>query len=154
MNKSKIALGLDIGARRIGVARGDLEVRLASPLTAIFNDETVMDEIAKIIFDTKSSLIVIGLPRDNNGQETEQSKFCRDFAHDLKMILENRDFDVEIILQDESLTSVIAEDNLRSRKNFDEKMLRDGTLDSEAAVIILQDYLENSKRSENDFAKN
>ena len=46
-------------------------------------------------------------------------------------------------MQDESLTSIEAEEELRrDKRHFNDKMLRDGTLDSQAAVIILTDYLE------------
>ena len=49
---------------------------------------------------------------------------------------------VEVVFQDESLTSVQAEAMLRrDKKHFKEQMLRDGTLDSQAAVVILTDYL-------------
>jgi len=139
-------LGLDVGARRIGVARADLEVRLASPLQAIFNDGSVLEELIRLVDETGAEFIVVGLPRDNNGQETAQSKFSRDFAHDLHEALVNEDYNVEIVFQDESLTSVTAEDNLKKRKSFNIKMLCDGTLDSEAAVIILTDYLEGIKK--------
>lgn len=142
MGDTRIALGLDIGARRIGVARGDLDVKLASPLDAVFNDDDVLENMIKIVDETGADLLVIGLPRDNNGGETAQSKFSRDFADDLRQALINADYDVEIVFQDESLTSIAAEENLKKRKNFDPKMLRDGTIDSEAAVIILQDFLE------------
>lgn len=139
-------MGLDVGARRIGVARADLEVRLASPLQAIFNDGSVLEELIRLVDETGAEFIVVGLPRDNNGQETAQSKFSRDFAHDLHEALVNEDYNVEIVFQDESLTSVTAEDNLKKRKSFNIKMLCDGTLDSEAAVIILTDYLEGIKK--------
>ena len=141
-----MVLGLDVGARRIGVARADLEVRLASPLQAIFNDGSVLEELIRLVDETGAEFIVVGLPRDNNGQETAQSKFSRDFAHDLHEALVNEDYNVEIVFQDESLTSVTAEDNLKKRKSFNIKMLCDGTLDSEAAVIILTDYLEGIKK--------
>ncbi|MCL2037838.1 Holliday junction resolvase RuvX [Candidatus Saccharibacteria bacterium] len=142
MSDSRVILGLDIGARRIGVARGDTEVKLASPLDAVFNDDEVLENLIKVVDNTDADLIVVGLPRDNRGGETFQSKFSRDFAHDLQQALINADYDVEFAFQDESLTSIEAEENLRKRKKFDPKMLRDGTIDSEAAVIILQDFLE------------
>ena len=143
---NRVVLGLDVGARRIGVARADFEVRLASPLSAIFNDGTALEELIKLVDETSANLIVVGLPRDNNGQETAQSKFSRDFAHDLHEALVNEGYNIEIVFQDESLTSVTAENNLKKRKNFNIKMLRDGTLDSEAAVIILTDYMEGIKK--------
>ena len=142
MNSRDVIVGLDIGAKRIGVSRGDLEVRLASPLPAISNDNEVMDVIISLVREIGANLVVIGLPRDSYGSETLQSEFSRSFAARLSEALLDARLNVRITLQDESLTSIAAEDNLRSRKDFNDKMLRDGTLDSEAAALILQDFLE------------
>jgi len=138
MSNSGVGIGLDVGTRRIGVARGDFEMRIATPLPALLNDKETFQNIAKIIQDNNAKLIVVGLPRDAEGRETNQSQISRDFATQLKNYL-----NIKIHLQDESLTSVLAEENLRNRKNFDDSMLRNGVLDSEAAAIILQDFLDN-----------
>ncbi|MDR0957271.1 MAG: Holliday junction resolvase RuvX [Candidatus Nomurabacteria bacterium] len=134
---SKIVIGLDVGERRIGVARGDFGVKIASPLQPLVNDEQIFSNIAEIASKNRAETIVIGLPRNASGQETAQSEYSRDFASKLADFTE-----VKIVFQDESLTSIEAEKNLRRRKNFNENMLRDGTLDSEAATLILQDFLE------------
>ncbi|MCL2280938.1 Holliday junction resolvase RuvX [Candidatus Saccharibacteria bacterium] len=143
MNKSGVVIGLDIGARRIGVARGDLEVRIATPLPALTNDETIFANICQLVEKNHAEIIVIGLPRDAKGQETAQSQISRNFATELANHLA-----IKICLEDESLTSVLAEKNLRARKNFQVSMLRDGALDSEAATIILQDFLDNQREVE------
>jgi len=132
-----MVVGLDVGTRRIGVARGDMETKIASPLQPLIRDDDVFDNIAEIIRENQAEIAVIGLPRDQAGRETAQSTFSRNFAKDLATKTS-----VKIVFQDESLTSVEAEKNLRSRKNFRESMLRDGTLDSESAALILQDFLE------------
>lgn len=138
MNKQGgIILGFDVGTRRIGVARGDLDVRVSFPLEPIANDNSVFDIISNLLKDNNPVMIVVGLPRDSMGGETEQSKFSRDFGSSLEGL-----FGVKVFFQDESLTSVIAESNLRLRKDFKESMLRDGTLDSESAALILADFLE------------
>lgn len=141
---SEIVLGVDVGTRRIGLAWGDTEVKLASPLEAVFNDGEALDKITQLATRMNVSTIVVGLPRNNNGEETEQSKFSRQFADDLGDTLAIKSLDnINIVMQDESLTSIEAEDMLRSdKRHFSEKMLRDGTLDSQAAVVILTDYLE------------
>jgi putative Holliday junction resolvase len=137
-----VVVALDVGARRIGVARGDASVRLASPLPALFNDGDILDKLRLLIRENEAETVVIGLPRDINGKETGQSEFTRQFAHDLREVLTNAEMNIEIVFQDEGLTSIEAEELLRKRKNFSEAMLRDGTIDSEAAVVILTDYLE------------
>ncbi|MCL1876728.1 Holliday junction resolvase RuvX [Candidatus Saccharibacteria bacterium] len=134
---NKKILGLDIGQRRVGVASGDAAVKIASPLPPIANDAQVFQKIVGLVDDNSIKTIVVGLPRDQEGRETKQSRFSRDFADELAKFTS-----VKIVFQDESLTSAAAEENLRARRNFDDRMLRDGTLDSEAAAIILQDFLE------------
>ena len=141
---SEIVLGVDVGTRRIGLAWGDTEVKLASPLEAVFNDGEALDKITQLATRMNVSTIVVGLPRNNNGEETKQSKFSRQFADDLGDTLAIKSLDnINIVMQDESLTSIEAEDMLRSdKRKKKKKMLRDGTLDSQAAVVILTDYLE------------
>lgn len=142
----RIALGLDVGTRRIGVARGDSDVRLASPLPPVLNDGKVLDELTKTIQKNDVQVVVVGLPRNSEGGETKQSQYSRQFADDLRDTLANNGYSVDIVFQDESLTSIEAEDLLkRDKRHYNDRMLRDGTLDSEAAVIILQDYLEGLK---------
>lgn len=139
-----VILGLDVGVRRIGVAWGDDEVRLAAPLEPIVNDGEALDKLAKLIIRMGVSTVVVGLPRNNDGMETQQSKYSRQFADDLVDTLIAQEVnDVDIVMQDESLTSIEAEDMLkRDKRHYNDRMLRDGTLDSQAAVIILTDYLE------------
>jgi putative Holliday junction resolvase len=141
MNKGGVVIGLDIGTRRIGVACGDFEVCIAAPLPALLNERTIFTDISWLIKKNRAEAVVVGLPRDADGKETTQSQVSRDFATKLASYT-----DANICFQDESLTSVLAEKNLRERRNFSEIMLRDGTLDSEAATIILQDFLNRNKR--------
>lgn len=139
MNVDRV-VGLDIGDKRIGVSIGDTEVKIASPLAPLANDETIFRQIDNLLIQNDAKIVVIGLPRNAEGQETAQSVVVRNFATEL-----SAKTDAKIVFQDESLTSVLAERRLRERKNFSESMLRDGTLDSEAAQLILADYLEGSR---------
>jgi putative Holliday junction resolvase len=142
MSSQRVVIGLDVGSARIGAARGDQAVRIASPLAMIPNDQTAFTAIAQLVKDNHAETVVIGLPRDANGQETAQSQISRDFAAQLSQAVT-----VPILFQDESLTSIAAERNLRARKGFREQMLRDGTLDSEAAALILTDFLEDARNA-------
>lgn len=137
MNNGGVVIGLDVGTCRIGVARGDKAVKVASPLLVLSNDDKIWNNLQQLLESAHAETVVIGLPRDAEGQETAQSKISRDFATKLSEIIS-----IPVVFQDESLTSITAEQNLRTRKNFQEQMLRDGTLDSEAAALILADYLE------------
>ena len=127
-------IGLDIGERRIGVARADSETRIAVPVGTIEVDGSEWQKLIQIARTYNTNLFVLGLPRSNEGNETEQSTYVRNFAKTLMAKIP----EAKIRLQDESLTSVVAEERLKKRK----KNYQKGEIDTEAATIILQDFLE------------
>lgn len=127
-------IALDVGTKRIGVAKADSNVRIAVPYSAIEVDGEEFQKIASLARAWDINSFVLGLPRNASGEETEQSRYVRHFAKQLKESLP----DAKICFQDESLTSVEAEKRLKGRK----KGYKKGDIDSEAATIILQDFLE------------
>lgn len=127
-------IALDVGTKRIGVAKADSKVRIAIPYSAVEVDGGEFQKIASLARAWDIDSFVIGLPRNSQGQETEQSRYVRQFARDLKKAIPG----AKICFQDESLTSVEAEKRLKNRK----KGYKKGDIDSEAATIILQDFLE------------
>lgn len=127
-------IALDVGTKRIGVAKADSSVRIAIPYSAVEVDGNEFKKIASLARAWDISSFVIGLPRNSKGEETEQSKYARRFAQELKRQIPN----AKVCFQDESLTSVEAEKRLKNRK----KGYKKGDIDSEAAAIILQDFLE------------
>lgn len=133
-------LGLDVGTKRIGVSKADSKVKIAVPHTTINVDGTEFEQIEHIAGIYNANHIVIGLPRNSRGEETEQSTYSREFAIKLKTLLP----EVKIYLQDESLTSVEAENRLKARQ----KQYQKGDIDAEAATIILQDFLEILSRND------
>lgn len=127
-------IALDVGTKRIGVAKADSAVRIAVPFPAVEVDGNEFKKIASLARAWDINSFVLGLPRNSQGEETEQSRYVRSFAKDLKRALP----EAKIAFQDESLTSVEAEKRLKGRK----KSYKKGDIDSEAATIILQDFLE------------
>ncbi len=127
-------IALDVGTKRIGVAKADSAVRIAIPYSAVEVDGEEFQRIASLARAWDIHNFVLGLPRNSQGEETEQSRYVRQFAKDLKRAIPS----AKICFQDESLTSVEAEKRLKSRK----KGYKKGDIDSEAAAIILQDFLE------------
>ena len=127
-------IGLDIGTKRIGVARADSSTRIAVPVGFINVDGSEWQKIAQMANIHGTSWFVLGLPRSNEGNETKQSQYVRQFAKELIQ----RVPEAKIRFQDESLTSVEAESRLKARRKAYEK----GEIDAEAAAIILQDFLE------------
>ena len=138
-------IGLDVGTKRIGVARADSTTRMAVPSGFINVDGSEWTEIIKLAKLYSTNWFVLGLPRSNEGNETKQSLYVREFS---KKLLQNLP-DAKIRFQDESLTSVEAEERLKSRKKTYER----GEIDSEAAAIILQDFLESFNKNDLNVAK-
>ncbi len=132
MGKSKQLLGLDVGAVRIGVALADTGVRISVPHDYIEVDGSEIAAIAELVTRNNVDTIVVGYPRNQSGEPTKQTAFVEEFCQKLV------DLDADVVFQDESLTSVIAEQRLTSRR----KTYTKGEIDSEAAAIILQDYME------------
>lgn len=131
----KNLMALDVGTRRIGVALAETGVRIAVPFTTIEvddNDHSELDEINRLITRENIDILVIGLPRNSSGEETAQSVYTKKFARNFESLVS------KITFQDESLTSVQAENLLKSYK----KPYSKGDIDMNAAAIILQDYLE------------
>lgn len=133
MSHNKIFLALDVGEKRIGAAIGDNEVRIAIPFDTIETDGYELERIARIVVDEKVDTVVVGYPRNQSGEPTAQTQYVEEFAKQLD------DIAPRLAFQDESLTSVLAEQQLKSYGRPYTK----GDIDARAAAIILQDYLEN-----------
>lgn len=125
-------MALDVGERRIGVAIASTIAKVASPFDAIINDDKVFDTIESLIDQNNIGAIIVGLPRNMQGEETKQSEYVRGFITRLK-----QNTSLPVVLQDESLTSVHAEEHLKESK----KTYSKGQIDSESAAIILNDYI-------------
>lgn len=132
MSKTKSLLALDVGEARIGAAIADTAVRIAIPFGAIEVDGNELTEIARIVVKEGTSTIIVGYPRNQSGEPTAQTEYVENFASQLS------DMADEVVFQDESLTSVMAEQRLKDRGG----QYTRGDIDAEAATIILQDYLE------------
>ncbi len=131
---------LDVGARRIGVALASSIARLPAPYTTIDLGKVgnPRDEIKHIVDDNFVEVLVVGLPRDMGGYSTEQTQYALSFAKNLEEVL-----DIPIVMQDEAVTSVAAEDRLKNRG----KPYQKADIDAEAACIILEDYFTQSGRN-------
>lgn len=128
-------LALDVGERRIGVARARLDVRIAQPFTTLENPEQFVPDIQKLVESEKAAALVIGLPRGLAGQETAQTAAVQKFAEGLEPHVA-----VPLYFTDEAATSVGAEAELKRRG----KPYSKGDVDALAATYILEDYLANN----------
>ena len=130
-------IGLDVGEKRIGVAKVDSSTRIAIPVGFVENDDETWGKLASVARMNSTDFFVLGLPRSNEGNETKQTLYVRQFAR----VLSEKIPGARVRFQDESLTSVEAEARLKKRKKSYER----GEIDAEAATIILQDFIENFK---------
>ena len=129
---SRTLISLDVGEKRIGVAVADDSVRIAIPFTTIETDGNEIATIARLMIEQKAEILVVGYPRNQQGEATAQTQYVENFAEQLTELAP------KLVFQDESLTSVIAEQRLIAQK----KPYTKGDIDANAASIILQDYLE------------
>lgn len=136
MAQSKSYLALDVGERRIGVALGDSSVRIAIAYETLLVDGSEIDQISQLVARESIDTIVVGYPRNQSGETTAQTRYVEDFANKIK------DLSPHLLFQDESLTSVHAEQRL---KQFGGPYTK-ADIDMQAAAIILQDYLDKEFR--------
>jgi len=134
-------MGVDYGVRRIGIAIGDTEVRIAMPLATVEGTgEPTRDarRVADLGQEQEVAAFVVGLPLNMNSGESEQTALTRRFAAELER-LGGR----PVHLQDERLTSFAAEETLREVGAVDRRGR--GLTDRIAAQKILQDYLDRTQ---------
>jgi putative Holliday junction resolvase len=128
-------LGIDYGTKRVGLAHGD-EIGVATPLPALTDaDEAVRwRKLGELIRQRRITDLVLGYPYNMDGSVGFKAKEVDAFAARLKA-----EFGLPVHLVDETLTSAEAESSI-AKKN--RRALRDtGLVDSRAACLILQDFL-------------
>jgi len=137
MGSKGTVMAFDFGLKRIGVAVGDRETRIAHPLETIAEEANAarFGRIQALIEEWRPHALVVGLPLSLAGEEHELSKRCRRFAHQL-----HGRFGLPVELVDERLTSVVAETRLQEAGVGGRE--RKAVLDSVAAQEILQSYLD------------
>jgi len=126
-------LALDVGERRIGVALADAGVRFAHPLTTLERTADIFEQIKKLIDEHRAATIIVGLPRGLDGQTTEQTRRAEAFVDELQ-----QHTDVPIRWQDEALTSVKAEAELKATHK---QAYNKADVDALAATYILEDFI-------------
>ncbi len=128
-------LALDLGRVRIGVAISDELQLLAHPLETIPANDQAIARLAQIIREKKVDHIVVGIPRQMNGQIGAAATEALRFVEKLRAILP-----CPVVTWDERLTTVAAHRALRDagKKTRDTR----GYVDQVAAQMILQGYLD------------
>ena len=135
-------LGLDLGSRTLGVAISDKTGFIASSLKVIRHNEEydrLLDEVKKLVEELEIDAIVLGFPKNMNNTIGPKGELSLEFKEKLETIS-----GLEIVLQDERLTSVISNQVMImadvSRKKRKKKV------DGIAAQLILQSYLDKIRK--------
>ena len=127
-------LCLDMGERRIGVARGETRAGIATPVTTIRRRSWQHDcaVVRRLLETHRAETLVIGLPISLDGALHAQGKRIRAEGERLEALL-----DVPVVFWDERFSTVIAEERLRESPTG---ARRKASLDAAAAAVILESY--------------
>jgi putative Holliday junction resolvase len=129
-------LGIDYGTKRVGLAHGD-EVGVATPLPALVeaDDPARWSRLREVVRQRRITDLVLGYPYNMDGSVGFKAKEVDAFAARLKA-----EFGLPVHLVDETLTSYVAEASVPKKARRDVRA--SGLIDSRAACLILQDFLD------------
>lgn len=133
-------IGLDLGTKTLGIAISDITGTIATSYKIIRHDNDfnyLIKELKNIIEEKQIQTIVLGLPKNMNNTIGERAQMVLEFKNMLEI------FNLPIILEDERLTTRVAE-NILINANVSRKK-RKKVIDKMAANVILQSYLDRSK---------
>ena len=137
-------LGLDLGTRTLGLSISDETKTIATPLYTIRYEEGnyqyLIDELKKVLDEFPIESFVLGLPKNMDNSMGEHAMMSVEF----KKLLEDK-LKLPVFLQDERLTKVEAT-NYMVKLDISRKK-RKKKIDSLAANIILQTYLDKGRKS-------
>ena len=131
-------LSIDYGIKRTGLAICDAAEKIASPLKTIHGQKELLKKIAEVIEAENVEAVVLGLPLNMDGSESDQTRRVLRFSNQLKRFLS-----VPVFLQDERLSSFGAEERLAAAHLTKSKMKQ--RLDAVAAAEILEAFLYEKK---------
>ncbi|MCB1113191.1 MAG: Holliday junction resolvase RuvX [Chlamydiia bacterium] len=137
-------VGIDWGVKRIGIALSDETKMLATPQPTIIGEKKAADTVKKVLaalqahakdYGYQIEKIVVGMPLMLSGKS---GLLADEVSHFIKLLKEHTD--IEIVAWDERLTTSMAEKSLKESSLSRKK--RSKVVDSVAAIIILQSYLD------------
>ncbi|CAM3561799.1 MULTISPECIES: Holliday junction resolvase RuvX [Helicobacter] len=144
----KIVLALDIGLKRIGVAKAIQNIALPLPPILRKNRNQAAKEISQLLLDSKANVLVVGIPMQKRDSaltdEDSLATMQKRIRHFVSLLTIPPH--LEIIFLDESFSSFEALQKLEDKKSRKKAHSKDGSLDSLAALVILERYLINFDR--------
>lgn len=143
MTQEQRILGIDYGTRRIGLAISDPLRIIAQSLETIENNNECYSIIKKIIEREYIALIVVGMPLNLKGERAQKSLEVEEFIRNLRAHIK-----IDIVDWDERFTSTMAQRSLLQFGVKKKQRSEKGRIDSMAAAIMLQSYLDSRKKTE------
>lgn len=135
-------LALDLGQKRVGVALSDellISIRRLNPILRT-NWKQLLVDVAELVQVHNAKAIVIGLPLSLDGTSDSAAAAARQTGQNFA-----RSLSIPVFLQDERLTSVAASEQLREAGRNPREVAQ--LIDSEAAAIILADFLDSNTKT-------
>lgn len=131
-NSAQTLLAFDYGTRSIGVAVGQTITNSARPLIELRAKDGTPNwhELEKVLTEWLPELVLVGLPLNMDGTESEFAKRTRKFARRL-----HGRFGVQVMMMDERLTTREAKSMVGYRQSY-----REQPVDSLAAQLIMESW--------------
>lgn len=137
MTPYKRLMGIDYGRKRTGVALSDPLITFAYSFITLDSKNNLLSELNKIIIEKEVSKIILGYPDSYEQLESSIAKEIKTMKNKFE-----KEFGIEVLLWDENFSSVKAKANILESVSKKSKRRTKGLLDSNAAAIILQEYMD------------
>ncbi|MEX1138750.1 MAG: Holliday junction resolvase RuvX [Bacteroidota bacterium] len=145
MEEQKRILGVDYGSKRVGLAVSDPLRILASAYTTIENNATIWAQLLEVIQKEDIEFAVVGMPFNLKGEEGAKALEVRKFIEEFKARL-----GMEVVVWDERFTTSLAHYyRLASGIGKKQRQNNKAKIDAAAAAILLQGFLDSTKKSIN-----
>ena len=136
-------LGIDYGSVRVGLSLSDPLGLIAQPIEAFRNDASLFANLEQVSARENVALIVVGMPFNLKGQKAQKAEEVQKFIEHLK-----KELDIEIRTWDERFTTTIANQTMLAMgTKRKERQKKDGRIDSMAAAVMLQGFLDSMRHS-------
>jgi putative Holliday junction resolvase len=138
----KRLLGIDYGTRRIGLSLSDPLRITAQPFETVANDARLWEKFREIVRQRDVEFIVVGMPLNLKGEQSSKAKEVEAFIERLK-----KEVECNVIAWDERFTSALARGAMLQMGTKKKDRRQKGRVDSMAAAIMLQGFLDRTKIS-------
>lgn len=135
-------LGIDYGSTRIGLSISDPLKIIAQPFRTLTNNGTLWEHLNAIVKEHRIRTVVVGMPLNLKGQKGKKAEEVDRFIERLRV-----ETGCEVVVWDERFTSSIAQQTLLEMGTRKSQRREKGRVDAMAAAVILQSFLDSTKRS-------